>query len=80
MIIVTAISEVVVSSHCKITFMQTSICVCVSPLQAINYYLHEIKLDLPGKQVMLLFGFYMQHLPSAIVKKCIMNYCQGRLK
>ena len=77
MVIVTAISEVVVSIHCKITFMQTSICVCVSALQAINYYL---KLDLLGKQVMLLFGFYMQHLPSAIVKKCIMNYCQGRLR
>ena len=65
MVIVTAISEVVVSSHWKITFMQTSICVCVcvSALQAIKYYLHEIKLDLPGKQVMLLFSFYTCRLP-----------------
>ena len=61
----------------EITFVRMSVCVCVP--QAVNYYSLEIKPEKLKKQIILLSGFYINHLPSilhidvAIVKKCIVN-------
>ena len=68
----------------EITFVQLSVClslVCVFALEATNNYSHEMKPELPVKQVVLVSVVYIQHLPSiffetvALVMKHTANSC-----